>query len=296
MKRILLATAAAGLIATSMTPSAHAGLMVTQNDLAMDLANTIIGSGITITNAVISGNGNAFGTFTGGGSVGGGFFDEGIILSSGNVIDAESPNNLGHTSTGFGGAGDSDLESLLASGSKTHDAAVLTIDFESNTGDLFFNYIFASEEYNEFANSAFNDVFGFFLNGVNIALIPGTSDPVSINTVNGGNPYGTNAQNPELFNNNDLKDGGPFFHIEYDGFTDVFTAEAMGLNAGTHTLKVAVADTADGIYDSAVFIEAGTFSGTVADANTQVPEPATIAILGAGLAGMGVAARRRRRA
>ena len=161
----------------------------------------------------------------------------------------------------------------------------MEFDFESNTGDLFFNYVFASEEYNEFVHNTtidgkeFNDVFGFFLDGKNIALIPRTNIPVSIETVNGGGPVlGMDPSFPEFYNNNDPSEGGvlPF---EYDGFTDVFIAHALGLTAGKHHIKLVIADTSDPLLDSAVFIQAGSFSAT----NAAVPEPCTFALLAGGL-------------
>lgn len=126
--------------------------------------------------------------------------------------------------------------------------------------------MFASEECIEFTNSTVNDVFGFFVDGVNIALVQGTSTPVSINTVNcgyssGGALPGSNPGNCDKFNNNDLQNGGPLFAIEYDGFTDVFVASALNLGAGTHHIKLAIADAGDSVYDSAVFLKAGSFSG-----------------------------------
>lgn len=163
----------------------------------------------------------------------------------------------------------------------------LEFDFASAGGDVFFNYVFASEEYNEFTNSQFNDVFGFFLDGSNITLIPGTGTPVAINNVNGGNPFGVGATNPGLFNNNDLQDGGPFFDIEYDGFTDVFTAQALGLTPGTHHIKLAIADTSDFVLDSAVFIQASSFSDAPTETRTDpIPEPSTYMLMGMGLLGM----------
>lgn len=77
---------------------------------------------------------------------------------------------------------------------------MLEFDFTTTGGNLFFSFVFASEEYNEYVNSSFNDVFGFFVNGVNIALVPGTSTPVAINSVNcgysgGGALPGTNPEN-----------------------------------------------------------------------------------------------------
>lgn len=283
MKRVLALSAGLLLLSTA----AHATVSVTQDNNAGSLAGTLLGTGITINSATVTGAPSAFGTFTNGSTVGGGFFDQGIILSSGSVLDAPGPNSSDNTTTNFGNPGDGDLSGLV--GNNTFDAAILELEFNSTGGDLFFNYIFASEEYNEYTNSSVNDVFGFFLDGVNIALIPGTTDPVSINTVNGGNPLGTNASNPSLFNNNDLSDGGPFFDIEYDGFTNVFTASATGLAAGSHTLKIAIADTGDSSLDSAVFIQAGTLSDTNP---TPVPLPGTLALFLGALASLGVAYRR----
>ena len=182
----------------------------------------------------------------------------------------------------------------MSTGLTTLDATVLEFDFETLGGNLFFNYVFASEEYNEFTNTIFNDVFGFFLDDVNIALLPAGADTsngtqVSINTVNGGGPaFGVDATNPGLFNNNDLDNGGPFFDTEYDGFTNVFTATALGVGAGTHTIKLAIADTSDGVLDSAVFIQGGTFS----DTQTPVPEPSTLLLLSMGLVGLVVGRKR----
>jgi hypothetical protein len=229
------------------------------------LADTILGPGIElISRPRYIGANTAAGTFAGGLAAGIGI-ESGIILTSGDANLALPPN----TSDGITGnnnlPGDPDLDALLqeergAADVNTYDAAVLEFTFRTRGGNLFFKFVFASDEYNEFTNSQFNDVFGFFLDGTNIALIPGTKTPVAINNVNGGNPLGTNASNPRLFNNNDTSDGGPFFDIEYDGFTSVFTAQALNIGSGNHTIKLAIADTSDYVLDSAVFIQAGSFS------------------------------------
>jgi hypothetical protein len=189
------------------------------------------------------------------------------------------------------------LEGLIP-GISTNDKTVLEFDFKTDSDSVFFSYVFASEEYNEFTNSQYNDVFGFFLSGnglssTNLALIPGTSTPVSINNVNGGNPFGTNASHPELFNNNDLSDGGGSFATEYDGFTDVFTASATGLTPNaTYHLKIAIADAGDTALDSAVFLKAGSFSSEPPPV-TGVPEPGTLVLMGSGLLCLSSVMRRR---
>lgn len=281
MKKLLVSVVCLSMLALSGTALALSVSTTTDGDL---LANTILGTGVTIVSGSVSYTGatNASGTFTGGLTSGIGI-DGGIIMTSGNALLAPGPNTADGSTGNNSLPGDTDLDALVPQ--STYDATILEFDFVSGGGDLFFNYVFASEEYNEYTNTTFNDVFAFFLDTTNIALIPGTTTPVSVNNVNGGNPYGTNASNSQYFNNNDLSDGGPFFDIEYDGFTDVFTAQAFGLGAGEHHIKLAIADSGDYVLDSAVFIQGGTFSDEPTPTE-PVPEPATMLLLGSGLVGL----------
>ena len=267
---------------------ASAGLVVTQTADGDLLVDEILGAGITAGPATYTGAAVASGTFTGGLSAGLSM-DAGIILTSGDVNLAPGPNDQDGATGDNGLAGDADLDALIP-GFETFDATILEFEFESAGGDLFFNFQFASEEYNEYVDSSFNDVFGLFVDGINIAIAP-DGNAVSINNVNCGNPYNPahGEDNCDFYNNNDLNDGGPFFDIQYDGFTDLFTASFIGLSAGTHTMKFAIADAGDHVLDSAIFIQAGSFD----DKPTDLPEPGTLALLGLGLIGMGMARRRK---
>jgi hypothetical protein len=264
-------------------PSASAS-GVTVSDLdngatAQTLASSLTGGGVAVSNVTYTGSNRAAGSFTGGTSSIG--FDTGLVLSSGKVQTyggatpddpcsrgVEGPNNCnedasatdgGENTTSFGTAGDTDLDALLT-GQTTEDAAVLQFDFVPQQSTVHFSYVFSSEEYNDFANSDFNDVFAFFVNGTNCALVPNTTDPVSINNINNGNPLGdATAQMPhnaQYFRDNVRPTPGSI-DSQMDGLTTVLTCTA-NVNAGvTNHMKLAIADVGDSAYDSAVFIAAG---------------------------------------
>jgi len=287
LKSLLVkAIAPAVLVAALASPAPAAGIVVTgvtgNNAGGQVLANSIQGTGVTISNVTYVGITGQGGTFTGGLSSNTGLqFDSGIILTSGSALDAPGPNVSDSQSTSTGTGGDASLNALVGGG--TLDRNVLEFDFTTSSGSVFFNFQFGSEEYNEFVGSSFNDVFGFFVDGNNIALIPGTSTPIAINTVNG-------STNSIYYNNNDPSDGTPPFDIEYDGLTKMFTVSATGLGSGTHHIKLAIADRSDTVLDSAVFIQSGTFSNTA-----TTPEPTSLTLLGLGVAGLAGYRLRRRK-
>jgi hypothetical protein len=260
-RRVFLGVLVAVLaIAGVFTPTASAAIATTDltSLTATDLANALVGSGVSVSNVTFTGANVAGGTFTGGATPIG--FDSGVILSSGDIKNVVGPNLQDSITTVNGTAGDSQLSAL--SGHATFDAAVLEFDFVPNASTIFFQYVFASDEYNEFVNTSFNDVFAFYVNGTNCAVVGSPAVPVSINTINGGNPFGTNASHPELYRNNDLDDGGGSIDTEMDGLTTVLTCEANVTANATNHIKLAIADASDSILDANVFLRAGSFSTT----------------------------------
>src|SRR5688572_3591362 len=242
MKKISL------LLVGLMSLAIHAQLTVTNGYTATQLGNTLAGSNVMVTNASISGIPIQYGKFT---FAGAGFpLSDGIILSTGSIFDAPGPNISGGTSTGTGGPGHPLLDQL--SGNDTYDAVEFRFDFQVQSDNIQFQYVFASEEYNEFVGSGFNDVFGFFISGPgitgeeNLAVVPTTNDPVTINNINNGNYW-------QFYNDNE--NGNT--NIEYDGYTTVLTAQKTGLiPCSTYTLKLIIADASDPILDAAVFLKA----------------------------------------
>jgi len=225
---------------------------ITQGLKADEVAAAVTGPGATITNVKITGNGAAVGTF----SEGGLGISSGIVLSTGDIADAAGPNTSSGSGKGLGAEGDSQLNSIVAPRS-TFDAAILEFDVVTKTPVFIINYVFASEEYREYVDDEYNDVFAFYVDGSNIALTPqtgqpGSGQPVTINTIN-------HLRNTHLYRDNESGDA-----TQLDGFTVPMVAIAIVEPNVTHHVKIAIADTADAILDSAVFIEQGGITGTTA--------------------------------
>ncbi len=269
----LVAVIVLGLSTYSFTAAQSSGLVTKDlNDAdltAQGLANELVGSGggVALSNIVYTGNLAAAGTFSGGKDIIG--FESGIILGTGKIKDVVGPNTT-TVDTRFAGPGDDQLTALA--GQTTQDAAVLTFDFVPNGDKVYFNFVFSSEEYNQYVGQ-YNDVFAFYVNGENCALVG--DKPVSINTINKGNTgtdTGPTASNPELYRNNMPHNAPNGINTQMNGLTTVLTCEAEVKPDETNTMKLAIADSGDAALDSNVFIEAGSLSTT-----PPTPTPTAIA-------------------
>ena len=215
--------------------SAHALDIVPTADPAI-LANHLLGSGqaITILSVSYSGAAQASGTYTTG-PLG---MSDGALFTTGAALNALPPNNSPNTSTDNGRAGDALCNSLIP-GFMSFDATKLTITFELAPGftGISFKSVFGSEEYPEYVNTSYNDVYGAWLDGQQV-VFDANGAPI---TINGPFFNGANVIVP------------PANGTEYDGTTDVLTTLATAA-PGVHTLTIAICDAGDRVYDSGVFL------------------------------------------
>lgn len=268
--------------------SAFSQVVVDDARTAEELVNQILlGIGITAENVTINGLPSStiskqFGYFEATESNLG--IDRGIILATGGISVAESPNDLPSAQMSIPESDDLTVEpdlDVMVSPASLRNVAVLEFDFTAKGDTLRMKYIFASEEYNEHTCSVYNDVFGFFISGPgitgtfanggkNIALIPNSNTPVAINTLNQGfaGNFGSNSicnstspnwqLNSSYFvnNENNTNPNAP----QFDGFTVPMMIEYPVECGAQYHIKIAIADAVDEHNDSAVFFEAGSFS------------------------------------
>lgn len=234
------------------------------------LAQEIAGKGVIVSNVQFTGANGSAGTFTNASSKLG--ISKGILLTSGRAKTSSNGIGVDRPATAFASnpmnfGGDTDLS--FYSGQTTRDACVLEFDFIPQGDSIKVNFVFGSEEYPQFNCSNFNDAFAFLITGqnyptpTNIALVPETTIPVSINSINNGiasnigicQALGNGAPFTNLYVNN-IGDA----NITYNGYTVVLTAKAEVIPCQTYHIKLAIADAFDDAYDSGVFIEAASFS------------------------------------
>ncbi|MES2512517.1 MAG: choice-of-anchor L domain-containing protein [Bacteroidota bacterium] len=248
--------------------------------------NVLLGGGVTASNITYTGLPRMIASYTAPAATNLGI-NKGVYLTCGS--NGTIPGELGPNgpSTGFQSIdqsqpGDVDLNTV--SGFNTFDASVLEFDFIPQSDTVRFRYVFGSEEYNDYVNSNVNDAFAFLLSGVttplaqtNIALIPGTSTPISINTVNNGNNFGVSTgpcSNCAYYRDNILGS----VNCVYDGLTTVLTAKHKVICGEKYHIKIAIADAGDHVFDSGVFLEAGSFSSIpplnvyTINSNSNIPD------------------------
>lgn len=286
MKQHLIGLSFLVTLIVSLSAELRAQIIVDESLTAQEVVETILlGEGVEIFNVTYSGDLDQIGSFDANNS--NILIPDGMIMATGSCSNVIGPNDSGSSTTGGGNfeVNDPDLDQL--STFNTNDAAVLEFDFIPTGDSISFNYSFGSDEYNEYVCGSVNDAFGFFLSGpgingayssnaINLAVIPNTSGtPVTINSVNNGNVGSAGSANncaqvdPNWMNNTayyvDNENNGDPNATQLDGFTVVLVAEAAVQCGLTYHIKIAIADAGDTAWDSAVFIEGGSFSSNAFD-------------------------------
>ncbi|MGV3610638.1 MAG: choice-of-anchor L domain-containing protein, partial [Fluviicola sp.] len=228
--------------------SSRAQMTLTQTTANNYVAN-ICGPGITFSNVTLTGDTRAIAQFLGGTSAGiGGGMNSGVVMSTGFVNTANALQGGPGTFRSDNNTGGAIAELNTLAGAATNDGIILEFDFIPITNNINVNYVFGSEEYNEFVNSGYNDAFAFFISGpgigvpTNIATIGAV--PVTIDNVNNGSNAGSYRNNEALNNANVM-----------DGYTVQLTASRAVQACQTYHIRLMLADGGDQIYDSWVFIQ-----------------------------------------
>ncbi|MGH2666816.1 choice-of-anchor L domain-containing protein [Flavobacterium sp.] len=192
----------------------------------------------------------------------------GVILSTGNVLNSPGPNTSELSDGSMAWDGDSDLETaLLASGITidSKNATVLEFDFTAFSPKFNFQFVFLSEEYGAY-QCLFQDAFAFLLtdtsNGTtqNIAVVPGTTIPISVQTIrNKIYNSGCESANPQYFGRYNGGASAASSATNFNGQTVLMNASATLTPNTTYHIKLVIADKEDNEFDSAIFLGGGSF-------------------------------------
>ena len=198
-------------------------------------------------------------------------FAKGIVLTTGYA--RKTGNNFqGNLSDPLPSGGDADLATALnVNNANLRDATYIEFDFVPASTKVSFRYLFASKEYQSNFTCSISDGFALLLkkvgdpNYTNLALLP-NGDPVSVTNIIPANlPCGPkNVQYFAGINN-------PQIETNFDGRTVPLTATATVIPGQTYHFKMVLADYQDSNFDSAVFLEAGSF-----DIGVQLLNPAGV--------------------
>lgn len=183
---------------------------------------------------------NAYGTFTTSGSNLG--MLSGAIFGTGNVTQVPGAPGFFWDGPGTG----------VTSGSE-FDRAALTLSFVPDPGvtKVAFRYVMGSEEYNEYVGQNFSDNITIRLTGgsyanTNVAVVPGTSTGIDIDTINSG-------LNAVYYRDNTVA-SPPVPDSVLDGHTTVLSTVSSVVPGTTYSAEIKVADFTDNQYNTAIFI------------------------------------------
>jgi gliding motility-associated-like protein len=193
----------------------------------------------------------------------------GVILSTGNALNAPGPNTSLLNDGSPAWPGDVSLEATLAAAGipmSSKNASVLEFDFTPISSHFSFDFIFASEEYGNF-QCQYSDAFAFLLTNLstgvttNLAVVPSTNIPISVVTIrdflyNSSCP----SQNSQFFGSFNGGSNAANSATNFNGQTKVLTAASVLTPNVPYHIKLVIADRLDHQSDSAIFISSNTLN------------------------------------
>ncbi len=243
----------------------------------LQYVQNIVGPGIAVSNVTFTGNSSQIGAFSGTSNIG---YNSGVVLSSGAVSELVGPASSSSAgTTNVSGLSDPDLLNIASTTaqslgigniSSTSDLVALEFDFVAESNLVSFNFVFASDEYLTYVNTTFNDIFGFFVAGPgitgpyaaptafpngsqNLAVVPGTSTPITISTIH-----------PNLNSQYFVNNAGGTTHT-MNGLTIPIPITFNVICGETYHFKFAVADCQDNYLSTAVFLQDDSFTSPPVD-------------------------------
>lgn len=225
---------------------------------AVQMAQTIFGTGVTVVGATYNGDNDSSAIYSNGDTISPNVVpgDTGIILSTGEAdrfTSVGSQSNFVSNLTSPSSGPNNDPLFVAASGRNTFDASILEVDFIPDPGVelITMKFVFASDEYPEFVGSIFNDLFGVWLDGelVPLSVGDGLVSIGNLNTVGG----------PNLFNLNTSDQ----FNTEMDGFTISLSLIVPVTEGQVNTLRLGITDVGDANFDSNVLIATDSVQGSL---------------------------------
>lgn len=245
--------------ATSAFSIANAQIAAVENPPVATMEAALEGSGIDVRNLVAErGNTQQYGTFSNGTATIN--INEGVFISTGGGSNFAAAATTQSDIQNLANTPDPDLTGDRTTA--TNDTVALSMTVTPTRDTIRARIVFASEEYPEYVCSQFNDAFGLYVTGPgiatqNIAVIPGTMQDVSINTINNGlNNDGVDCPGEGPNNSNLYNDNAAGANFIFDGYTDALNVQLDGVTPGQdYTFKMVTADAIDQFFDSAVFID-----------------------------------------
>ena len=184
-------------------------------------------------------------------------FEAGVILVSGDINATPGPNTNVQSNGSWGG--DTDLEANTTA-VNTNNASFIQFDFLPFVDELNFNFIMASEEYDQNFECTFSDAFAFILTDLttgvvqNLAVLPGTMIPIEVTNIRPEVPGQCAAVNEEFFDRyNFLPFNNPNTSAtNFNGQTVPLTATSPVTSGNPYRIKLVIADQGDSAFDIAV--------------------------------------------